>query len=553
MLSVSDVTKSFGDSLVLDKINLIVNRGDRVGLVGPNGCGKSTLLRIIVGDESPDSGSVRLTIPDSRVGYLPQALVYDPDTTVRTYLPGTEFQTEADLAGRLAIVAEEMSVTTGTRFAALEREYSEIVERLSGGTKCLPDHVVMRVLAGLGLRDLGPTTPVSRLSGGQKTRLGLARVLLRNPALLLLDEPTNHLDITALEWLEDYLTSCNGGMLVVSHDRTFLDRTVTGILEISPLTHTATVYPGNYTDYVAAREAEEEKHRRAYREQQERIRRLQQASDALRSQARGIEHETVHFHYRKIAKKIAREGVVRQKRIERILESEDHIEKPQLTYQMKLDFLEVSPSGQDVIILENLTKSFGDHCLFKDVNLVLRRGERVMLLGPNGSGKTTLLRIIMGHEAPSAGSARLGASVHAGYLSQEQDNLDWSLSPLQVVRRAAPLTETDARTFLHYYLFAGDQVFVPVGRLSYGERARLALGVLVLRGCNLLLLDEPINHLDLASRDRFERALSSYETMLAVVHDRYFVERLASGIWAIDGGTIRRFIDLEDMRRGATT
>jgi len=221
---------------------------------------------------------------------------------------------------------------------------------------------------------------------------------------------------------------------------------------------------------------------------------------------------------------------------------------------MKLDFLEVSPSGQDVIILENLTKSFGDHCLFKDVNLVLRRGERVMLLGPNGSGKTTLLRIIMGHEAPSAGSARLGASVHAGYLSQEQDNLDWSLSPLQVVRRAAPLTETDARTFLHYYLFAGDQVFVPVGRLSYGERARLALGVLVLRGCNLLLLDEPINHLDLASRDRFERALSSYEgTMLAVVHDRYFVERLASGIWAIDGGTIRRFIDLEDMRRGATT
>ncbi len=551
MLSVSNVSKSFGDNLVLDSTDFILNAGDRVGLVGPNGCGKSTLLRIIVGEESPDTGSVHLSIPRSRLGYLPQALKHEPGATVGSTVSGSTYRTEREIADRLSDVAAQMTEATGTRLDNLECEYADLVDQLSDGARVLGDHEIMRILAGLGLNGLEPTTPVEHLSGGQKTRLGLARLLLQSPALLLLDEPTNHLDIVALEWLEGFLSSYDGGILIVSHDRLFLDRTVNAILELSPLTHTLKTYAGTYADYAAAKETEEAKHRHAYQEQQQRIRRLQQASDALRNRARGIEHETIHFHYRKIAKKIAREGVVRRKRIERILESEDHIEKPRLTYQMKLEFVKTPPSGQDVIVLESLSKSFGDHCLFQDVSLVLRRGERIMLLGPNGSGKTTLLRIITGQEPATAGTARVGANVHVGYLSQEQDNLNPAMTPLDVVRVAAPLTESDARTFLHYYLFAGDDVFVPVGSLSYGERARLALGVLVLQGCNLLLLDEPINHLDMPSRDRFERALAAYEgTILAVVHDRYFVRRLATGIWAIHGGAIRRYLDLEDMSRG---
>jgi len=311
------------------------------------------------------------------------------------------------------------------------------------------------------------------------------------------------------------------------------------------------MWPGNYSEYLRAKEVEEGKYRRAYQEQQERIAKLQAAADALRNRARRVEQETIHYHYRKIAKKVAREGVVRAKRIERLLESEDYLEKPRLQYKMKLEFLQTPPSGQDVIVLEGVAKRFGDRELFRDVNLILGRGERIALLGPNGCGKTTLLRMIVGEEDASAGTVRLGANVRLGYLSQEQELLDAEQTPLEFIRQVAPLSETQARTFLHYYLFGGDDVFVPIGSLSPGERSRLALGGLVLGGCNLLLLDEPINHLDLPSRERFERALATYEgTVLAVVHDRYFVGRFASAIWCFRHGTIRRHVDLDDMRRG---
>jgi len=337
----------------------------------------------------------------------------------------------------------------------------------------------------------------------------------------------------------------------VSHDRTFLDNTVTRILEMDAQTHTFKAYPGNYAAYVRAKEREHEKHRQAYHEQQERIARLESAVRKLKGHARKIEGETIHYHYRKIAKKVARQAVVRQRRIERMLESEDHVEKPRQTWQMRLEFVNTPTSGQDVVVLKGLSKGFGQQVLFREVDLVLRRGQRIALVGPNGCGKTTLLRVIAGQEPPTAGKARLGANVRIGHLAQEQESLDWALTPLETVRRAAPLSETEARSFLHYFLFGGDDVFVPVGSLSYGERARLALGVLVLEGCNLLLLDEPINQLDIPSRESFERALATYEgTVLVVVHDRYFIQRFATGIWAIEEGTIRGYVDLEDMRRG---
>ncbi len=553
MLQASNLSKCYGENLIFEHVNLILNAGERVGLVGPNGCGKTTLLRILVGEEEPDEGSVSCAVPRTQIGYLPQALAYEPDARVQDVMVGSPELNEEALAAQVQRLAEQLATAQGAAWQALEREYAAAMSKLDEATRRLPRHLVERVLAGLGLADVPLDAPVRTLSGGQRTRLGLARILARNPALLLLDEPTNHLDIAALAWLEEYLCGYEGGMLVVSHDRAFLDRLVTRVWEIDPLRHALASYEGNYSDYARAKAREREKQWQAYKEQQERIAQSEGAVRQLKGQARKIEKETIHFHYRKIAKKVARQAVVRQRRIERLLASEERVDKPQLTWKMKLEFVETPPSGQDVLTLTDLAKRYGERTLFEGVNLTLRRGERIMLVGPNGSGKTTLLRIIAGEVPPSAGRAQLGANVRLGYFAQDQDNLDGALTPLESVRRVAALDETEARSFLHFFLFSGDDVFVPVGKLSFGERARLALGVLVLQGCNLLLLDEPINHLDIPSRDKFEQALSSYEgTILAVAHDRYFIERFATGVWAVERGAVRRYVDLaEALAAGA--
>jgi ATP-binding cassette subfamily F protein 3 len=339
-------------------------------------------------------------------------------------------------------------------------------------------------------------------------------------------------------------------MLIASHDRTFLDHTVTHILEMDKRTRTVREYLGTYTDYVRQKERERRNRWQEYKQQQQRIEQLQNAIEGLGGHAGRIEGETIDFHYRKKAKKIARQATVQRKRLERLLESQDRVEKPKEGWEMNLDFVNTPPSGQDVLILDGLGKRYGDQVLFEDSHLLLSRGERVVLLGANGTGKTTLLRIIVGQEGATEGRVKLGANVRVGYLSQEQENLDGERTPLETVRHAASMTETEARNFLHYFLFAGDNVFVPVKRLSHGERARLRFGVLVLQGCNLLLLDEPINHLDIPSRENFEQALAAYEgTVLAVVHDRYFVRRFATAIWRIENRRIERYVGLKDMRK----
>jgi ATP-binding cassette subfamily F protein 3 len=444
-----------------------------------------------------------------------------------------------------------MALATGDELVTLEKEYANVLDRLNRAADQLPDYRIRQVLAGLDLEGVDAETPVDILSGGQKTRLGLARLLIQNPVLLLLDEPTNHLDITALEWLENYLHDYRGAMLIASHDRTFLDHTVTHILEMDDRTRTVREYVGAYTDYVRQKERESRNRWQEYKQQQQRIDQLQGAIEGLGGHAGRIEGETIDFHYRKQAKKLARQATVQRKRLERLLESEDRVEKPKEGWEMNLDFVDTPPSGQDVLTLDGLGKRYGDQVLFEDTHLLLSRGERVVLLGANGTGKTTLLRIIVGQEGATEGRIKLGANVRVGYLSQEQENLDGERSPLETVRYASPMTETEARNFLHYFLFACDDVFVPVKRLSHGERARLRLGVLVLQGCNLLLLDEPINHLDIASRENFEQALAAYEgTVLAVVHDRYFVKRFATAIWRIKDQHIARYADLKDMRKG---
>jgi ATP-binding cassette subfamily F protein 3 len=549
-LQVNHLSKAYGDDVILEDVSFVVNPGQRVGLVGPNGCGKTTLLRIIVGQEQPDRGGVRFSPADVTVGYLAQALEFQPGATVGDVMrQAVEGLREAERL--VEALAQQIPTAQGDELARLMDEYADALARFEAAGGYGVSHDVDAILAGLGLEAVDQATLVATLSGGQKTRLGLARLLQIGPQLLLLDEPTNHLDIEALEWLESFLADYDGAVIVVSHDRTFLDRTVHTILELDSLTHTVTAYPGSYSQYWQAKEREWEKQWATYKDQQERIARMEADIRGLATHARRIERGTTHFHYRKIAKGLARRAVVQKRRLERLLESEERTEKPKPIWQMKLAFSDTGVSGKDVLLLEDLVMGYDGQPLFADVNLTLRRGERVVLVGPNGSGKTTLLRGIVGQVAPLAGRIRLGANVRVGHYSQEQEGLDETSNAFEEIRRVAPMGETEARSFLHYFLFKGDDVFVPVNSLSFGERARLALAKLVAAGCNLLLLDEPINHLDIPSRERFEQGLSAFEgTVLAVVHDRYFIERFATGLWSVEGGTIRCYIDLEDLRRG---
>jgi ATP-binding cassette subfamily F protein 3 len=601
MLQVSNVSKSFGDNLIFEKVSFTVNPGERVGLVGPNGCGKTTLFKIILGEIPPDSGSVRLSPASVRVGYLAQALEYEPGQTVGEAI-------KAGIAGlleaerHLEALSARMAAAEGAVLRGLLADYDralESFERLGGYTV---EARTNAVLGGLDLHDLDPETPLEILSGGQKTRLGLARLLLSNPDLLLLDEPTNHLDIDALEWLEGFMQSFEGTALIVSHDRAFLDRTVSAILDLDILTRTVTEYTGTYSDYVRVKERQWEKQWAAFKDQQDYIARLTSTLSAQKNYARSIEQGTIDFGPRKIAKMIARRAVIQQRRVERLLDSEERIDRPERTWQMKLDFGDTPASGRDVLHLEGLAMGFGDRDLFRDVDLTLRAGERIdrpertwqmkldfgdtpasgrdvlhleglamgfgdrdlfcdvdltlrageriALVGANGSGKTTLARLILGELEPRAGRIRLGTGVKLGYYAQEQEHLDPDSTPYETIRAVAALDQTEARSFLHYFLFTGDEVFVPIGSLSFGERARLVLARLVAQGCNFLLLDEPVNHLDIPSRSRFEQAMAAYEgTVLAIVHDRYFIEHFATGLWAIEGGAIRTYGDLEDLRR----
>jgi ATP-binding cassette subfamily F protein 3 len=300
-------------------------------------------------------------------------------------------------------------------------------------------------------------------------------MLLRPANMLLLDEPTNHLDIAALEWLEGFLQGYRGAVLIVSHDRTFLDRIVRRILELDEKTHRLAEYTGNYSDYETAKDRERGRQWSEWKDQQAEIRRMETDIRRTKEQALHVEESTINDQTRRYAKKVARKAKSRERRLERYLASEDRVDKPGQTWQMKLEFGEMPRGGQVVLTLSDLGHRFGERWLLRHASQTLQHGERIALLGPNGTGKTTLLRIIAGALAPLEGSVRLGANVRLVYMTQEQETLDPAATPLSVVRHAAPLSETEARNLLHFFLFGGDDVFVPIGRLSYGERSRLLL------------------------------------------------------------------------------
>jgi ATP-binding cassette, subfamily F, member 3 len=554
MLQVSNIGKRYGDTVVLEDVSFVVNPGDRLGLIGPNGCGKTTLLRIIAGEEDADAGSVQLSPLGLRQGYLEQGQCYAETDTLADFLQVGERALEA-AAARVAQLAAALATAEGMQQSRLAETYDEALTALEALTKTqTPAHEAEAILAGLGLVDAALDTPVAILSGGQKTRLGLARILVHNPQLLLLDEPTNHLDIDALEWLEAWLHDYRGAALIVSHDRTFLDQTVNAILDLEPETHSVTKYAGTYSDYIEAWERNREKQMAAWRDQQAEVRRIRQDIERTKSQALSVELTTTPGQpgVRRYAKKVAKKAGSREKKLDRYLESEERVEKPIRSWQMKLAFEDTPESGKDVLTLEDVSIGYEGVPLAHGINQVLRAGERVVLIGPNGTGKTTLLRAITGELAPLAGEVRLGTNVKLGYFAQEQETLDPESTPLETITRVAAMSETDIRSFLHYFLFTGDEVFVPVKSLSYGERARLVLARLVATGCNFLLLDEPINHLDIPSRTQFEQAMQAFEgTVLAVVHDRYFIRTFATRVWAIHDRTLRSYVDLEQQRAHA--
>lgn len=540
MLSVNNLAKSFADQVILKDISFVVSPGERIGLLGPNGSGKTTLLRLIAAEDQPDRGSVFID-PHTRVGYLRQGLVYPIGCTLAEALHDPRVEAAAEVE-RLAMASSFDPARLPEYQAALDR-----LEALGG----YPDQAARdNVLHNLGLAQVPLSLPVAALSGGQKTRLGLAKVLLGAPNLLLLDEPTNHLDLPMLNWLENWLSGFKGAVLLVSHDRIFLDRAINRVLYLDPQTHTVRGYAGNYTRYLEDSLAEHERHWDAYKQQEAEIRRMKQDIAHTLEQARSVERSTTprQPNVRRVAKKVANKAKSREKKLDRYLDSAERVEKPKPSWQMKVDFGDLPESGKDVLRLDKVSVGYGARVLLRDVTLSIRQGERIALIGENGTGKSTLIKTITGQLPPLAGEVRLGVNVRVGYFAQEQDVLDPAETPLTSLQAAVPMNDTEARSFLHYFLFTGDQPLTLNQSLSYGERARLMLALLAAQGCNFLLLDEPLNHLDIPARTQFEKALTNFEgTALAVVHDRYFIAGFATRIWSVAQDQVREFLNVDDV------
>jgi ATP-binding cassette, subfamily F, member 3 len=539
MLTAHHIHKTYGIQPILENISFSLSNSERVGLIGPNGSGKTTLMRILAGIEQPDSGTVLSTRPSLRIGYLAQGMQFNDEQTLQATLH-LDAVPSADLEAEIASLAA--AIASNPDDSTVQARYDTVLHQLISNSQ-LPS-----ILAPLGLADMPLDTPVKHLSGGQKTRLMLARVLLEEPHLLLLDEPTNHLDIEMLEWLEDWLNRFQGAALIVSHDRAFLDNTVTSILELEPSTHGIKSYPGNYADYLEQKFSECEKQAQAWQDQQDEIAQLRSAATQIRGltkMKKGGKSDSGDkfakgFFGNRATKNVAGRAKHIEARIEKIL-TEERIEKPKQNWQIKLDFGAPAHQSKDVLVMEKLSVGY-DKPLLSDLNLYIRAGQRIALTGSNGTGKTTLVRTIAGRLDPLAGSLKLGMTVKLGYMTQEQELLNPGLNALQTVQAVAPFNGTEARNFLHYFLFKGDDALRPTSALSFGERARLQLGVLVAQGCTFLLLDEPINHLDIPSRARFEEALANFKgTILAVVHDRYFIERFATDVWNVKEGKIEKW------------
>ena len=523
LLTLQDVSKSFGMNCILSGVNLTLKEGSRMGLVGVNGSGKSTLMKLISGEMQPDSGSISL-IKGTQVGLLTQQADIDSDLNVWDELARV-FEPLRRMEDRLRALEQEMAEKHADEeaMARLSEEYARLTERFErkGGYEW-PSRI-QGTLIGLGFSKERMNMPARLLSGGEKTRLCLARILLSQPELLMLDEPTNHLDLSATQWLEETLRKYKGTVLVISHDRYFLNGVCDCMAELS-MTH-LTQYEGNYDAFSVKRRMNLERQLKEYQLQQKEIAR----------QKAIIERYRMYNREKSIKAAESRE---------RQLEKMELVERPQDEQRIRFCFEARRRTGEDVLIARNLSKSFEGRRLFERFDLHLRAGDRVAIIGPNGIGKTTLLRILTGELAPDTGRVDYGSNVDVGYYDQQQAGLHDHKSVMDEVWDDFPRMQPDeVRSVLALFLFTGDDVFQPVSTLSGGERGRVALTKLMLRKDNLLLLDEPTNHLDMDSREVLEGALDGFTgTLLTVSHDRYFINRVATRVIEMTADGVREYL-----------
>ena len=519
-ISVSSLVKSFEiGKNILDGLSFSVNSGERVGILGRNGCGKTTLFRILVGEIGYDEGEVMIA-PSKRLGLISQIPVYPSDWTTEDVLRDAHKRLYA-LSAKIDALAAQMEHDDSP---ALLGEYDRLSEdfRRLGGYSMGTDR--NRVANGLDIPAAMRAQLFSSLSGGEKTRVNLARLILEDTDILLLDEPTNHLDLHATEWLEDYLLHFKGTVLVISHDRWFLDKVVQRSIEINE--GRAELYSGNYSFYAEERQRRFEEKLKKYERDQAKIEQLTRAA------------EQMHLWAFMGADKLHKRAFSMEKRIEKLSQSERPAEQKKLNVKFKQREFE----GDEVLVAEDVSKSFGERTLFSAIDLLVRGGERVALIGDNGTGKSTLVKLIMGEETPDTGYLYRGPAVRTAYLPQIVSFSDESRSALDTMLYDCRCQPQEARDRLAAFGFRGESVFTPVGTLSGGEKSRLRLCMLMGADINFLILDEPTNHLDIASREWMEDALSDYEqTLLFVSHDRYFIEKFATRIWALAGGKITDF------------
>ena len=521
VLTIQNLQKAFGGNVVLKDVNITLQDHQRMGLVGVNGCGKSTLLRILAGKEYADGGNVSL-MKGIRIGYMEQQYAASENATVFEELKAVYAPVFA-MEEKLRAMEEKMAqITDETELSRLGDAYTRMSDAIERADGYAWKSLIHGVLSGLGFKKEQYDQPARLLSGGELTRLCLAKLLLQKPDLLLLDEPTNHLDLAALDWLEKYLCEYKGAIILVSHDRYFLDRVCTHITEL--LLGTAEQYEGNYSKYLPERTQRFEIRMRAWEQQQKFIAR----DEAIIARYKSFNRE-----------KSIKAAESREKRLEKV----ERLERPEDEKQVRFRFEAKRRTGEDVLAIRDLSKSFGDRQLFRNVNINLRAGDRIALLGPNGIGKSTLLRCLVGEIDPDQGYIRWGANVDPGYYDQKQEGLHPEKSVLDEVWDAFPrMEQADVRGALGLFLFTGEDVFMPIHTLSGGEKGRVALTKLMLHKDNLLLLDEPTNHLDMDSREVLEDALENFEgTILAVSHDRYFINRFANRVAVLGPDGVKEY------------
>lgn len=514
VLKISGLSKSFGIKTVFENVSFEVRSGERIGLVGANGAGKTTLLKCIMGAEEADKGSVKAS-DGAVIGYLRQDFNYTSHT-IREEMEDA-WKDVLYYKDRMETLARELESSKSDEKLVEAYGRAEARFEFLGGYDY--ESTTRKILTGLGFSDDAWDRDIHSFSGGQKVRINLAAAFVRHPDFLLLDEPTNHLDMGMLEWLEEYLRSYKGGILMISHDRYFLDGAATGIIDLE--NHHIRSFRGGYTRYMETKENQDRAYEKAYEKQQEHIK---ETEEYIRRYKAGIK---------------AKQARGRQSQLNRLV----RLEKPVHQASLRFHFDPPQECADKVLDVLRVEGSYGSHILFKDLTIHIKKGETVGLIGPNGAGKTTILKMITGEKKPDTGFIQLGNNVKMGYYSQEQERLHPKLTVLDEVRDTFNFGEKEARNILGMFLFRGDDVFKTVGMLSGGEKARLSLLCLFLEKPNFLILDEPTNHLDIPTREIMEDAIEAFGgTCLVVSHDRYFLDKVADRILELDHGKLTEYL-----------